>query len=45
MLLSGGSLVDFDGFLAVLRCIENMAGFLGEDFEEAQVNSLDSSGQ
>lgn len=43
--MSGGSLVDFDGFLAVLRCTEDVAGFLGEDFEEAEVNGLDASGQ
>jgi len=35
-----GLFVDFQGFLAVVRCAIEVAGFLGEDFEEAEVDGL-----
>ena len=40
LLLLGGLFVDLDGFLAVLGRAVDVAGFLGEDLEEAEVDGL-----
>ena len=40
LLLLGGFLVNFDGFLAVLGRAVDVAGSFGEDFEEAEVDGL-----
>lgn len=40
MLLFHGVFVDSDGFLAVFGCAVDVAGFFGEDFEEAEVDGL-----
>ena len=40
LLLLRGFFVDFDGFLAVLGRAVDVAGFFGEDFEEAEVDGL-----
>jgi hypothetical protein len=39
-LLLHGRFVDLDGFLAVLGRVVDVAGFLGEDLEEAEVDGL-----
>jgi len=40
LLLFHGVFVDSDGFLAVFGCAVDVAGFFGEDFEEAEVDGL-----